>query len=207
MTVTSVDMNLDGKPGELQQPLFKSPFLCSTRHQPSPVALPLRVSRQLLSSNTKATAVSCAFPAPTVVCCGGAWQQIHQFCAKNDLRNQRRLSSTPLRHQQEVTQLQRQFLSWKTFFSFFSVCRANTCGSVHMSCSIDKLRRANPCRGIHLSALADYAAPVPDAEYISPAAAVSYAAPVPVVEYSSPAPAKSRASFCGRAHLSSWCGK
>ena len=116
------------------------------------------------------------FSSSYSVCCGGAWQQIHQFRAKDDLRNQRQLTSTTLQHQRAVTQLQLQFLSWNTFFSSCSVCRGNTCGSVHISCSSDKLRRANPCRGIHLSALADYAAPVPEVEYIS-LAAVSYAAP------------------------------
>ena len=78
------------------------------------------------------------------------------------------------------------FLWWNCFFGDeASIFEWNTCRSVHISCSSEKLRRASPCRGIHLSALAEYAAPVPEVERISPAAAVSFAAPAPL-QYAAP---------------------
>ena len=107
MTVTGVDMNLDGNPGELEQPLFN--YAVPIQHA-APAVTFCAHSVHVASAPVveyKSDCCELCFSSSYSVCCGTTWQQIHQFCAKDDLRNQR----ISLRHQRAVTQLQRQFLS------------------------------------------------------------------------------------------------
>ena len=85
MTVTGVDMNLDGNPDELQQPQIN--YAVPLQHA-APAVTYCAPSVHVASAPVEYKSDCCelCFSNSCSVCCAGACQQVHQFCAKDDLR-------------------------------------------------------------------------------------------------------------------------
>ena len=86
MTVTGVDMNLDGNPDELQQPQINNAV--PIQHA-APAVTSCAPSEHVASVPVVVCNCDCfelCFSSSYSVCCAGACQEVHQFCAKDDLR-------------------------------------------------------------------------------------------------------------------------